>query len=260
MGTIASASYGVAAYLVFFGTFLYTIAFVGNFPVPKSIDSGEAGPFASAAAIDLLLLGIFALQHSVMARSGFKRWWTRFVPKQVERTTYVLLASLALALLCWQWRPITAPVWTVASPAAAAVIQAVFWSGWATVLVSSHLIDHFELFGLRQSCPWLWSRTPPAPEFRTPFLYKLVRHPLYLGFLLAVWAAPAMTVGHLLFAAALTGYILVGIRLEERDLVGTFGASYCLYRKQVPMLVPLPGRTRSGCPTQTEPSLGQTKP
>lgn len=258
MGAIASALYGLVAYFIFFGTFLYAIAFVGNFPVPKTpvpktIDSGDAGPVMAAVAIDLLLLGLFGLQHSVMARPGFKRWWTRFVPKPIERATYVLLASLALALVFWQWRPIPAPVWAIANPAAAAAVQAVAWLGWATVLLSSFLLDHLELFGLRQAFARLVSRTLPDPTFRTPFLYKLVRHPIYLGFLLAFWAAPSMTAGHLLFAAATTGYILIGIRLEERDLVDTFGGSYCVYRQQVPMLVPLPGRRQAGCPARTEP-------
>lgn len=248
MGAIASALYGLAAYFVFFGTFLYAIAFVGDFPVPKTIDSGDAGPVMAAVAIDLLLLGLFGLQHSVMARPGFKRWWTRFVPKPIERATYVLLASLALALVFWQWRPIPAPVWAITNPAAAAAVQAVSWLGWATVLLSSFLLDHFELFGLRQA----FARAAHDPKFRTPFLYKLVRHPIYLGFLLAFWAAPSMTAGHLLFAAATTGYILIGIRLEERDLVDTFGGSYCVYRQQVPMLVPLPGRKSAICPAQTE--------
>ena len=244
MSAIASSLYGLATYLFFFGTFLYAVAFVGNLPVPKTIDSGEGGPLATAVAIDLLLLAVFALQHSVMARPAFKRWWTRFVPQPVERTTYVLLASLALALLFWQWRPIPGQAWTVTSPAAAAAIQAVFWLGWATVLLSTCLIDHFELFGLRQAFARLLSRTVPASEFKTPLLYGLVRHPIYLGFLLAIWAAPSMTWGHLLFAGAITGYVLVGIQLEERDLVGIFGAQYCLYRRRVPMLVPFPAWAR----------------
>ena len=260
MGAIASPLYALAAYAVFFGTFLYTVAFVGGLPVPKTIDSGAAGPLLPAVAIDLLLLAVFAVQHSVMARPAFKRWWTRFVPHSIERATYVLLASLALALLCWQWQPIPAPVWTVTNPAAAAAIQAVFWIGWATVLVSTCLIDHLELFGLRQAFARLRSRALPAPEFRTPLLYKLVRHPIYLGFVLAIWATPSMTAGHLLFAVATAGYILIGIRLEERDLIAAFGDQYSLYRAQVPMLVPRPGRARGGCPVHALPPLGQTKP
>lgn len=257
MSAIASVLYGLAAYLVFLGTFLYAIAFVGNLPVPKSIDSGGGGAVAAAVAINLLLLGLFAVQHSVMARPAFKRWWTRLVPKPVERATYVLLASLALALLFWQWRPVPAAVWVVTSPALAAAIQAVSWFGWATVLVSSCLIDHFELFGLRQACTRLRTKVPPAAEFKTPLLYKLVRHPIYLGFLLAFWAAPTMTAGHLLFAVATTGYILIGIRLEERDLVGVFGGSYCAYRKAVPMLVPLPAWVRNSSRALDKSSLDQ---
>jgi methanethiol S-methyltransferase len=182
------------------------------------------------------------VQHSVMARPAFKRWWTRFVPQAVERTTYVLLASLVLLLLYWQWRPIPAPVWSITDPVGIAVIQAIFWTGWAVVLVSTFLINHFELFGLRQVYARLRGRTLPAPVFKTPFLYKRVRHPIYLGFLLAFWATPSMTAGHLLFAMATSGYIMIGIYLEERDLIALFGDQYRRYREQVSMLVPLPGR------------------
>jgi methanethiol S-methyltransferase len=249
MAGILSALYGGAVYLLFFGTFLYAVAFVGNLPAPKTIDSGESGALLPALIVNMLLLGVFAIQHSVMARPAFKRWWTRFVPHAVERTTYVLLASLALALVCWQWRPILTPVvWSVTSPAAARLIQAVFWIGWGLVLLSTFLINHFELFGLRQVWAQLLGRTLPPPEFRTPFLYKRVRHPLYLGFLLAFWAAPTMTAGHLLFAAGTTGYILIGIWLEERDLIALFGDQYRRYREQVSMLIPLPGRKASAPP------------
>jgi len=242
MGGIASVLYGVVAYLLFLGTFLYAIAFVGNLPVPKTIDSGEAGPLVPALIIDTLLLGLFAMQHSVMARPAFKRWWTRYVPQPIERTTYVLLASLALVLLYWQWRPIPQTIWSVTHPAGVLVIQAIFWSGWAIVLISTFLINHFELFGLRQVYARLRGQTLPPPVFRTPLLYKKVRHPIYLGFLLAFWATPLMTAGHLLFAVATTGYILIGIYLEERDLVALFGDQYRRYREQVAMLIPLPGR------------------
>jgi protein-S-isoprenylcysteine O-methyltransferase Ste14 len=239
---IASVLYGAIVYLLFFGTFLYAIAFVGNLPVPKAIDSAETSALIPALVIDVLLLGVFAVQHSVMARPAFKRRWTRFVPQAVERTTYVLLASLALVLLFWQWRPILMPVWSVTNPTAAAAIQAVFWLGWGLVLFGTFLINHFELFGLRQVHARLRGRTLPAPEFRTPFLYKRVRHPIYLGFLLAFWAAPSMTLGHLLFAVGTTCYILIGIRLEERDLIDLFGDQYRRYREQVSMLIPLPGK------------------
>jgi protein-S-isoprenylcysteine O-methyltransferase Ste14 len=238
MGAFLSLCYGLIVYPFFLGTFLYTIGFIGNL-VPKSIDSGTPGPLVQSVVVDLLLLGIFAVQHSVMARRSFKRWWTRIVPPAVERSTYVLAASLALALLCWQWRPIPDPViWHVQSVAGAQLLWAVFWLGWAVLLLSTFLINHFELFGLRQVFARMARRELPEPEFRTPLFYRYVRHPIYLGFLLGLWAAPVMTAGHLLFSAGATGYILVGIWLEERDLVAQFGEQYRRYRKQVGMLLP----------------------
>jgi methanethiol S-methyltransferase len=239
MGGIVAALYGAAVYLIFAATFLYAVAFVGNLPAPKTIDSGVPGSLGAALLIDTLLLGLFAIQHSVMARPAFKRWWTRIVPQSVERTTYVLLASAALLLLYWQWRPIPGAVWSVSHPAGIVILQAVFWIGWALVLVSTFLISHFELFGLRQVWARLRGQELPSPVFRTPSLYKRVRHPIYLGFLLAFWAAPTMSVGHLLFAIATTGYILIGIFLEERDLIALFGEQYRRYREEVPMLIPL---------------------
>jgi methanethiol S-methyltransferase len=237
MAGIAAVAYGATVYIFFLATFLYAIAFVGNLPVPKTIDGGTPGPLLPSLITDLLLLGLFAVQHSVMARRGFKRWWTRFVPRPVERSTYVLFATAALAVLLWQWRPLPQSIWIVGSPAAT-VLRAVAWIGWTMVLVSTFLISHFELFGLHQVVARLVRRPPPPPTFRTPFLYRHVRHPIYAGFILAFWATPMMTLGHLVFAVATTGYILIGIWFEERDLLAEFGDHYRRYRKDVGMLFP----------------------
>jgi methanethiol S-methyltransferase len=245
---ILAALYGLVAYLLFLATLAYAVGFVGNLPLlPKTIDSGASVPLAEALLVNLALLALFAVQHSGMARRGFKRWWGRLIPKSVERSTFVLAATAALALLLWQWRPMAEPVlWTLTGPAAYGV-QAVFWLGWAVLLVSTFLINHFELFGLHQVWSRLRGQTIAEPVFRTPLFYRHVRHPIYLGFVLAFWAAPTMTAGHLLFAAACTGYILIGIWFEERDLVAQFGQRYRVYREQVGMLLPrLGSRTRKG--------------
>jgi len=243
MRAIGSALYGLVVYVLFLATFLYAICFVGGVLVPRSIDTGPAAPLAEALVVDALLLGLFAVQHSGMARRSFKRWWTRFVSPAVERSTFVLAASLVLALLLWQWRPIAEPtVWRIESPLGVALLRAVFWGGWAVLLLATFLINHFELFGLRQSFASLRGSEPPAPRFVTPFLYRFVRHPIYLGFVIAFWATPVMSAGHLLFSIATTGYILVGIALEERDLVAQYGRRYRAYREQVGMLVPRRGR------------------
>jgi methanethiol S-methyltransferase len=238
MKRIAYFVYGSVAYLIFLGTFLYAIAFVGGLGAPTSLDGEPRGPLAPSLAIDAGLLAIFAVQHSVMARRWFKEWWTRFVPHEIERSTYVLCASLALMLLLWQWRPLGGVVWSVRNPAGAAVLQMLFAAGWTLVLVVTFLINHFDLFGLRQVWYALIGRPLPKVSFKTPGPYRVVRHPLYFGFVLAFWMTPTMTLAHLVFAIATTAYIVLAIQFEERDLVAEHGAAYETYRRRVPMLLP----------------------
>lgn len=239
---LLALAYGLVCYVIFLGTFLYAIAFVGNLPVPHTIDHAIAGSLPEAIAWDVVLLGIFAVQHSVMARPAFKKLWTRIVPRTIERSTYVLFASLALDLMFWQWRPIDAVVWSVSDPVSAGLLTGLFWAGWAIVLISTFLISHFELFGLHQVWMDLCRKKFADPVFHTPYLYGLVRHPIYLGFMIAFWATPVMTAGHLLFACMTLAYVLIAIQFEERDLIDLFGDAYRNYRKRVSMLIPLPNR------------------
>jgi len=238
MGRLLALLYGIVSYFVFFVVFLYAIGFVSALGVPKTIDTGAAAPLLEALTIDILLMSIFAIQHSVMARPQFKQWWTRLVPKSVERSTYVLFSSLALVLLFWQWRPIQGLAWQINDPRIAMAVIGLSLVGWLIVLTSTFLINHFELFGLHQVANNLTGRPMPAPRFRTPLYYNFVRHPIYLGFIIAFWAAPKMTMGHLLFAAVTTAYIFVGIMLEEHDLTTVFGDDYRRYRQRVSMIVP----------------------
>lgn len=238
MPAVLVALYGAIVYIAFLATFVYAIGFVETVGVPKTIDSGSIGDTHVSILIDAALLAVFALQHSIMARPAFKRLLTRVIPPEAERSTFVLLATAALALVCWQWRPLPQPAWSVAGPLAAEVITAVSWLGWAMVLISTFLISHFELFGLEQGFARLLGRRPASPSFATPLLYRWLRHPIYAGFILAFWAAPRMSRGHLLFAILTTAYIFVGIWFEERDLIARFGERYSQYRRDVGMLLP----------------------
>ena len=238
--------YGVISYAIFFATFLYAIGFIGNLLVPKSIDSAPLIPLASAIGVNILLLGVFALQHSIMARPAFKKWWTRHVPRPMERSTYVLFSSLALIAMFVFWQPMGGVIWEVHNPLGQAALYSLFALGWALVLLATFLINHFDLFGLRQVWLHFRGKAYTPLKFGTPWLYKYIRHPLYLGWFLAFWATPTMTVAHLLFAIMTTVYILLAIQLEEKDLIAEHGERYIDYRKRVPMVIPRLSRKRYG--------------
>ncbi len=240
MNRLLAFGYGLVCYVCFFGTFLYAIGFLANLWVPKTIDSGTAGPIGRAIVINGLLLLLFAVQHTPMARPGFKKWWTKFVPAPIERSTYVLLSSLVLILLFWQWRPMPTVVWQVDNAIGSNVLMGLFFAGPLLVVVSSFLIDHFDLFGMRQVYLYLRGVEYTHHPFSVPFLYKFVRHPLYVGWFLTFWCAPTMSQGHLLFAVVSCAYILVAIVFEERDLLHFLGEDYAQYRRKVPMLIPWP--------------------
>ena len=239
MSKFIATVYGAVAYLVFLGTFVWAIGFLGNYIVPKSIDSGyQGGEVLPALVVNVILLGLFALQHSLMARPFFKNWWTGFVPKPVERSTYVLLSCLLLGTLFWQWRPLTGAIWQLEDNFVGVILQIIYFVGWLIAIISTFMINHFDLFGLRQVYLNFKGQPYQTMSFSTSYLYKLVRHPIMLGFILAFWATPTMSVGHLLFAIASSGYILIGIQLEEHDLLNFYGETYRQYQHKVSMLLP----------------------
>lgn len=242
MGRILVFIYGILCYVLFLGSFLYAIGFVGDFYVPKTINSGETGDFLPSLLINIGLLGLFAIQHSGMARPAFKKWWTKIIPEPIERSTYVLLASSVLFLLYWFWQPMTGIIWSVENEIGRWILWGLFGLGWGMVVYTTFLISHAHLFGLTQVRDFIKDRDLWEPDFKTPSLYRYMRHPMMFGFFLAFWAIPDMTVGHLLFSIATTGYILIALQLEERDLLEAFGERYRRYREQVPMFIPRPGR------------------
>lgn len=233
-------TYSFVGYALFLATFLYAIGFVSGLVVPKNVDTGTEGPLVPTIVTNVLLLGLFGIQHTIMARRGFKRWWTRIIPAPIERSTFVYATCACFGLLFWLWRPLHDVVWSIESGAASTALWALHWTGWGIALISTFIIDHFELFGLRQVIRFARGDAAPEPRFKVSLFYRFVRHPLMLGFLIAFWATPHMTMGKLLFAAVTTAYILVAVRIEERDLVAVHGTSYLDYRRRVPSLVPLP--------------------
>jgi len=240
MSRILVLLYGVISYFIFFGTFLYAVGFVGDLVVPKSIDSATTASFNQALIINIILLSIFAVQHSVMARPAFKRWWTEFIPPAIERSTYVLFSSLALILIYWLWQSMNGVVWDITNPIANALLWALFLVGWLIVLFSTFLINHFDLFGLRQVYLYMRGKEYTHIDFKMPLLYKIVRHPIMLGFIIAFWATPYMSTSHFLFALVTTAYILIAVQLEEHDLIKIYGDEYQQYRQSVSMILPLP--------------------
>jgi methanethiol S-methyltransferase len=258
MVRLACLVYGVIAYVVFLASFLYAVGFLGNWMVPKSIDSPEVSGPLTSLLVDALLLGLFAVQHSVMARPGFKAAWTKIVSPSIERSTYVLLASLLLLLIFWQWRPMTPIIWDLAQSPMGTALRWLHWIGWLVVLLSTFMISHWDLFGLRQVYLHLQGKAYSPLKFKTSALYGLVRHPIMLGFIIAFWSTPTMSQGHLVFALATTAYILIALQFEERDLIHALGNAYVAYQRRVPMLLPWPrsgGERRSRTARENEPDI-----